>query len=121
MIRFRGGGVGHKSTRDATNFFKKDRDRLDTPVMTGSHDDDDDNDDEMMAEEDLGELQPDELKEDEEDDFGYAMSQSDEDEVDEGEAISYSDDDSDGDVYFGPEDDGGAVYPDMDELGYGDL
>ena len=25
MLRFRGGGVDHKSTRVATNFFKKDR------------------------------------------------------------------------------------------------
>ena len=29
MMRFRGGGVGHKSTQQATNFFKKDRHRLD--------------------------------------------------------------------------------------------
>jgi hypothetical protein len=109
MIRFRGGGVGHKSTREATDFFKKDRDRLD---MTSNHDDDD----EVMEEEDFGELQPDELKEDEEDDFGYTMSQSDEDKADEGEAIGYGHGDSDSDVYFGPEDDGGAVDPDMDEF-----
>jgi hypothetical protein len=30
MMRFRGGGVGHKSTREATDFFKNDTDRLDT-------------------------------------------------------------------------------------------
>ena len=29
VMRFRGGGVGHKSTRDATDFFKTDRDLLD--------------------------------------------------------------------------------------------
>jgi hypothetical protein len=29
MMRFRGGGVGHKSTREATDFFKNDRDPLD--------------------------------------------------------------------------------------------
>lgn len=28
-MRYRGGGVGHKSTREATDFFKNDRDRLD--------------------------------------------------------------------------------------------
>ena len=113
-MRFRGGGVRHKSTRDATNFFTKDRDQLDTrPVTTGDED-------EVMAEE--VELQLDEpedanTKENEEDDFGYKMSQSDEDEVDE-EATGSN---SDCDVYFAPEDDGGAVDPDMDELGYADL
>lgn len=30
MMRYRGGGVGHKSTRDATNWFLNDWDRLDT-------------------------------------------------------------------------------------------
>ena len=29
IMRFRGGGVGHKSTRSATDFFKNDRDSLD--------------------------------------------------------------------------------------------
>jgi hypothetical protein len=29
VMRYRGGGVGHKSTRDATDFFKSDRDALD--------------------------------------------------------------------------------------------
>ncbi len=29
MMRFQGGGVGHKSTREATDFFRQDRDRLD--------------------------------------------------------------------------------------------
>ena len=29
FMRFRGGGVGHSSTRAATNFFKKDRHQLD--------------------------------------------------------------------------------------------
>lgn len=29
MMRYRGGGVGHKSTRNATNVFLKDRDPLD--------------------------------------------------------------------------------------------
>lgn len=30
-MRYRGGGVGHKSTRAATDIFLKDRDKLDTP------------------------------------------------------------------------------------------
>lgn len=31
-MRYRGGGVGHKSTRNATNIFLKDRDPLDYPA-----------------------------------------------------------------------------------------
>lgn len=31
-MRYRGGGVGHKSTRNATNTFLKDRDPLDYPA-----------------------------------------------------------------------------------------
>lgn len=33
-MRYRGGGVGHKSTRDATNKFLTDRDMLDVQVPT---------------------------------------------------------------------------------------
>jgi hypothetical protein len=32
MMRYRGGGVGHKSTRNATNVFLRDRDPLDYPA-----------------------------------------------------------------------------------------
>jgi len=126
MMRFRGGGVGHKSTRDATNFFKKDRDQLDTRSVTIG-----DGGGEVIAEEaelwldepqaEDANTEEEEEEEEEEEDFGYTMSQSDDevDEVDEVEAVG--DGDSDGDIYFGPEDDGGAVDPDMDELGYADL
>jgi len=41
MMRFRGGGVGHKSTREATDFFKKDRDHLDVPRQTKIDDEED--------------------------------------------------------------------------------
>lgn len=34
MMCFRGGGIGHKSMRDATDFFKNDRDQLDLKVST---------------------------------------------------------------------------------------
>jgi hypothetical protein len=46
MMRFRGGGVGHKSTRGATDFFKNDRDRLDKRTVTATHVEDGDEDDE---------------------------------------------------------------------------
>jgi hypothetical protein len=35
MMRFRGGGVGHKTTREATDSFKRDRDPLDGQPVTG--------------------------------------------------------------------------------------
>jgi hypothetical protein len=37
-MRFRGGGVGHNSTREATNRFLNDRDRLDMSVPDGEFD-----------------------------------------------------------------------------------
>ncbi len=52
--------------------------------------------------------------EDVEDDYGYTVEESDEGEPDRVEV-------GDEDEYFGPEDDGGGVDPDMEELGYADL
>jgi hypothetical protein len=57
MMRFRGGGVGHKSTREATHFFKKDRDRLDTQ--------------DKADENQVGYVSEEENAEDEEEDYGY--------------------------------------------------
>jgi hypothetical protein len=34
-MRFRGGGVGHKSTREATNHFRMDRDKRDVQGKNG--------------------------------------------------------------------------------------
>ena len=39
MMRYRGGGVGHKSTRDATDKFLSDRDVLDIPIKTTTDED----------------------------------------------------------------------------------
>jgi hypothetical protein len=57
MMRFRGGGVGHKSTREATDFFKKDRDHLDTQ--------------DKADENQVGYVSEEENAEDEEEDYGY--------------------------------------------------
>jgi hypothetical protein len=117
MMRFRGGGIGHKSTREATNLFKKDRDQLDTLARSAVGNVEDD---EVMSEEELElELDEEDDGDEDEDDYGYANSQSDEDEV-EGLGDDENEDDEDKND-FGPEDDGGAVDPDMDELGYADL
>ncbi len=109
MMRFRGGGVGHKSTREATDFFKNDTDRLDTITV---------DDDKEMEEPEARQVEL-EIDEDEEDDYGYTRPESDEDEA-EGEQGATGDGE-DEDEFFGPEDDGGAVDPDMDALGYANL
>ena len=107
MMRFRGGGVGHKSTREATDSFKKDRDQLDIKSNT---------EDEAMPEILESEPGEEEIEEDEEEDYGYAAATD--SEVDES---TMGDGDNSADEYFGPEDDGGAVDPDVEALGYADL
>ena len=113
---FQGGGVGHKSTREATDFFKKDRDRLDmaqTQPNVPEHDGDlEQEDSDMVSEEELHH----DVNENEEDDFGYVNEESDKSEP-EGELAAEDEDDE-----FGPEDDGGVIDPDMmSELGYSNL
>jgi hypothetical protein len=116
MMRFRGGGVGHKSTREATDFFRRDRDLLDLPQSNipengGSS---------KQLEEDL-EME-DDIDEEEEEDFGYVRDESEPEESEvenepEGDLAAEDEDDD-----FGPEDDGGVIDPDMmGELGYGSL
>ncbi len=110
MMCFCGGGIGHKSTRQATDFFKNDRNTLDLPNLLEPTSD---------IEEEINE-ESEEIKKtscsdvaDEEDDYGYQLGedQSD-DELDDNELR---------DEDFGPENDGRAVDPDMEELGYADL
>ena len=114
-MRFRGGGVGHKSTREATDCFKKDRDRLDVPKSEDVADDSDHEAGEgeagVVEDEDSGN------DEDAEDDYGYTKDESSESEAEVYETAEAEDDDSDD---FGPEDDGGGLDPDV-ELGYGEL
>ena len=121
-MRFRGGGVGHKSTREATDFFKDDRDVLDAsreapeePVIevvteTLEENGEDDEDEGSIDEEEGGDK-------DEEDDFGIAREQAvysedSEDEESEEEVIEED---------FGPEGDGTGQDPDMEALGYDQL
>jgi hypothetical protein len=116
MMRFRGGGVGHKSSREASNFFKKDRDRLD--VME-PHEQNDDLNEQEDSEMDLEECHSvNEVDEDEEEDFGYMREESDnsEDEVGADGELG-----EDGDDNFGPEDDGGIDPDMMGELGFSNL
>ena len=122
MMRFRGGGVGHKSTQEATNLFKMDRDRLDIGATLDSDDCDmaikfDDDSDEPENNEIVNE---DTVDQEEEDDYGYMKEDSDSDDTEIAE-VDYDDEEGDTDEDLGPEDDGGAVDPFMDELGYADL
>lgn len=112
MMRFRGGGVGHKSTRQATNFFRKDRHTLDVQNLLDSTSDivEEMND---FEESEKMESSTDSDVADEENDYGYQL----------GEDQSDSEDDSElGDGDLGPEDDGRrAVDSDMEELRYAEL
>lgn len=109
MMRFRGGGVGHASTREATNFFKQDRDSCDKRRPVAEEEDDDC--EETHAQQSRTD------RDDEEEDYGYNRGQfSDPDEEEEvGEGDQWSEDE------FGPEDDGGNIDEFMDDLGYGDM
>ena len=119
MMRFRGGGVGHtgKSTRQATDFFKKDRHILD--VQTSFEQTSDIVVEELQVEErnDLdSELERMERStesdaasdEELEDDCGYRLG---EDQSNSEEEESSEDSDELGDGDLGPEDDGRAVDP----------
>ena len=44
VMHYRGGGIGHKSTQRATDFFKTDHHPLDIEYPNGSDNDDDDDD-----------------------------------------------------------------------------
>ena len=113
MMRFRGGGVGHKSTRDATNFFKNDRDPLDlmdsTSVSELEVEEIEEPDDEIR----------DEMNDSEEErDYGYNLgensgSESDPDELD--SELEFDEED------FGAEGDFGGIDKDMVALGYSEL
>jgi hypothetical protein len=106
MMRFRGGGVGHASTREATDFFKQDRDSRDAK---GNFEDDGDHD-HTQYEPIVDRSRAD--RDDEEEDYGYNRGQfSDMDEEVEEGVDEFSDDE------FGLEDDGGEV----DNLGYGEM
>lgn len=70
-MRFRGGGIGHQSTREATDFFRNDRDRLDAEAVTATQ---------LLADDsDEGSVSGAEDVEDEEEDYGYIQEDLDSD------------------------------------------
>lgn len=112
-MRFRGGGVGHASTREATDFFKQDRDSRDRKRVLQVEDD---NDKDMMQDEPTVPNQSRAERDNEEEDYGYNRGQfsdvDEEEEEEEEEEEASSEDD------FGSEDDGIEF---MDSLGYGEM
>ena len=126
-MRFRGGGVGHKSTRDATNLFKTDRDSLDYDRHRASIDSDVENKSETTdatsgeSEEADSNRDPEDChgkSDDEEGDYGYVRD------ISEDDSDKNTDWDSDqelSDDMFGPEGANCASMDNMDELGYADL
>ena len=100
MMHFRGGGVGHKSTRAATDFFKSDHDHLDVQQKSLTDEEEEVNEETVMVEAGLEGYA---AQSDEEEHYGYQLREDSDDEnsqEDDGEEL----DDED----FGPEDDGGA-------------
>ena len=112
-MRFRGGGVGHKSTREATDQFLQDRDHLDVLTMAK----------EQANNEDLELTLPDMEEDDselEEDDYahtGWSDSGSDSGwEDDNGEEL-----DEVGELDFLGAEDGADVPDPFDDLGFAEL
>lgn len=107
MKRFRGGGVGHASTRAATDFFKQDRDSRDAKRV---RDEGDDNYDQTQYHDDEPRVPTNQSRADrdeEEEDYGYNRREiSDMD--DEEEEEERSDDEFGGEV-------------DADNFGYGEM
>jgi hypothetical protein len=117
MMRFWGGGVGHKSTREATDFFKNDRDPLDAWVPTNAeHDIGSEPDDnlESISNEIVEEDVENAVDGDQKEDYGCVREESENklDTYDEAELVVGNH------IDFGSEDDGSAIDPDM---GYADL
>lgn len=109
MMRFRGGGVGHKSTRAATDFFKNDRDPLDLKVSDSDLDEE-----EIAVEEIEGDANP---GSDEENDYGYNLREIPDFESDQDEDPEFEEEEED----YGAEDDGGGIDEDIVALGYSEL
>jgi hypothetical protein len=121
IMRFRGGGVGHTSTRAATDFFKKDLDILDMESRRAQQEryapldledeegnEDTGNDLEMDVEgSEAGDVDEDELSETELVDYGYEQ---------EGDSNSDEDGEEEEDWYVGEEE--AATVDGLGALGY---
>ena len=125
-MRFRGGGVGHKYTRNATNHFLRDRSLDELARNTPNADDDPTT--VNTASETIQDSEPDRNVDDDDEgtkaddarDFGYENPFGEQDidtEEDEGEMVDELEDDIDA---LGPED-GETPDSDVEDLGFTDL
>jgi hypothetical protein len=114
MMRFRGGGVGHASTREATDFFKQDRDSHDAKRLV---EEDDEDYDQTQHEPKAPTNQSKTDRDDEEEDYGYNRGQFSDTEEEDEEEDEYLDD------KIGLDDNGEEGYDSevMDDLGYGEM
>jgi hypothetical protein len=146
MMRYRGGGVGHKSTRDATDNFLKDRDVLDIPTSATADKDTNTNNNngeeveeveisdgesgenicagDERKEPDTNNLEDNDDSEDDEDrdeaefeeEFDYGLRGGDGNDTEDNEEADDEDEDA-----LGPEDGDEEDEEDDDDLGYADL
>jgi hypothetical protein len=125
VMRFRGGGVDHLSTRAATDFFKNDRDKLDMKswrtrqeehAPPNVEDEDNDSEDMVIDGSEVGEpdsdsevydLEDDELSESELVDYGYEVDDEEEEEEEDGRDVR-------------EEDDTTGIIDELGELGFGE-
>jgi hypothetical protein len=120
-MRFRGGGVGHLSTRAASDIFKNDRDELDIPSQGArkeppTHPNTVTDEDDGMVEDDMNAENLDgELEREIEDKVDEEVQLSDSEVVDYGYELESDSDEEDDDREVGEEDD-----TSIGELGYGD-
>jgi hypothetical protein len=114
MMRFRGGGIGHASAREATDFFKQDRDSRDAKRVV----EEDEDDNEAQYEPTVPNWSRAD-RDDEEEDYGYNRGEF-SDANEEGEEAQEAEEEY-SDNEFGPEDDGGEVDEFMDNFGYAEM
>ena len=128
FMRFRGGGVGHKTTRHASNMFLNDRDPLDLKRREDVFEDPDSNEDEDVGSEIHGEAiaqngDEDQIAE-EETDYGYtnlnAQGMDDDEDGEEYDQNGEEEDGCGGDDALGPED-GEGVDDETETLGFATL
>lgn len=118
VMRFRGGGVGHKATRAATDTFKKDRDKLDNERQR-------DNQPEIPVEQnEMTEEQADEQRfpaDDCNEEVEEEMEAEEEEEEGEGEDEDGEDEDGEEGKEGNDDDDEDGEEDEVEQLGYAEL
>ena len=115
MMRFRGGGVGHKSTRSATDLFKTDRHRLDVnDAMQVDEEQPEQEGPNAMEQDGRGELFNVEDDENEREDYGYNESTSEDEHSEEEQVQDHHEGEEDSEEEDGEQ-------PELEQLGFAEL